>query len=129
MPNACASAVLIALIASFLSIADAITYAELSDKLINSVREVRAALRACWVPPSSGIAHANTTISVRMSLKRNGEILGRPLITYTSPGISDDERRAYQAALDEALARCTPLPLSDTFGSIMAGHPINMRFH
>ena len=41
----------------------------------------------------------------------------------------EDERQAYQAAVDETLARCTPLPLSYAFGSVIAGRPINVWFH
>ena len=81
MPKTQAAAIFISVIAGSDSIADTVTHTEPSDKFINAVREVRAALRACWVPPSSGIEHANTTISVRLSLKRNGEILENPLIT------------------------------------------------
>jgi hypothetical protein len=93
-----------------------------SNNFINKVRELHAALRACWVPPS--LAHERMTISVRLSFKQNGEILGVPLITYTSLGISEDERQAYRAAVDETLARCTPLPFSHAFGSVIAGRPI-----
>ncbi|HSS15962.1 MAG TPA: hypothetical protein VLQ29_03155 [Candidatus Dormibacteraeota bacterium] len=114
---------------SSVSIVDTVTHAESSNNIINTVRELRAALRACWGPPNIGISRANMTISVRMSFKHNGEILGIPLITYTSLGISEDERQAYRAALDETLARCAPLPFSDAFGSVIAGRPINMRFH
>jgi hypothetical protein len=64
-----------------------------------------------------------------LSFKQNGEVLGIPLITYTSLGISEDERRVYRAALDETLARCSPLPFTDAFGSVIAGRPINVRFH
>jgi hypothetical protein len=125
MPKAQVSAILTAVVAASVSLADAVTYAEPSNNLIDTVREVRTALRACWVPPI--IARANMTISIRLSFKQNGEILGTPLITYTSLGISEDERRAYRAALDEALARCTPLPFSEAFGSVIAGRPINVR--
>lgn len=128
MPRARASAILVATVSS-VSIVDTVTHAESSNNLISTVREVRAALRACWVPPHIGISRANMTISVRVSFKHNGEILGIPLITYTSLGISEDERRAYRAALDETLARCAPLAFSDAFGSVIAGRPINMRFH
>jgi hypothetical protein len=124
MPTTQAGAILISVIAGSFSIADTVTHAELSKKHIETVREVRAALRACWIPPSSGIEHANTTISVRVSFKQNGEILGIPLITYTSAETSGDERRAYRLALDEASVRCSPLPFSDTFGSVIAGGPI-----
>ena len=51
------------------------------------------------------------------------------LIAYTSLGISEDERQAYRAAVDETLARCTPLPFSHAFGSVIAGRPIYVRFH
>jgi hypothetical protein len=61
-----------------------------------------------------------------------------PFVSWTRPrtlrrstisGISEGERQAYRAAVDETLARCTPLPLSYAFGSVIAGRPINVRFH
>jgi hypothetical protein len=128
MPTARASAIFVATVVSCIPIVGVVSHAEGSKNSINTVREVRAALRACWVPPSISIARAKMTISVRMSFKHNGELLGIPLITYASLGKSEDERQAYRAALDEALARCAPLPFSDAFGSVIAGHPINMRF-
>ena len=45
-----------------------------------------------------------------------------------SVGISEDERQAYRAAVDETLARCAPLPLSYAFGSVIAGRPITYDF-
>jgi hypothetical protein len=102
-------AILIAVVASSVSIVDAVTHAEPSENHINTVREIRAALRACWVRPTTEVPRANITISVRLSFKQNGEILGIPLITYTTLGISEDERRAYRAALNETLARCSRL--------------------
>jgi hypothetical protein len=129
MPRARASGILTAVIASSVAAADAVTHAEPSENQINTVREIRAALRACWAAsPSTAVDHGNMTISVRLSFKQNGEILGVPLITYTSVGISEDERRAYRAALDETLARCSPLPFSETFANVIAGRPINVRF-
>jgi hypothetical protein len=122
-----ASVILVATVVSCVSIVDAVTRGKQTNNLINKVRELRAALRACWKPPS--LAHEDMTISVRLSFKQNGEILGVPLITYMSVGISEDERQAYRAAVDETLARCTPLPLSYAFGSVIAGRPINVRFH
>ena len=122
-----ASAFLFAAVVGCVSIGNAATRAQSTDNLINKVREVRAALRACWVAPS--LPHENMTISVRLSFKHNGELLGFPQITYMSVGISEDERQAYRAAVDETLARCTPLPFSHAFGSVIAGRPIYIRFH
>jgi hypothetical protein len=92
---------------------------------INSVREIRARLRRCWIPP---ITRGLPQLTVRLSLKRNGEILGQPLISYTSPDTSEDERAALHAAVVGAIAQCTPLPISDALGAIIAGRPINVRF-
>ena len=127
MSKARGLASLVATVMNAFLIVDAVSHAEPSNNFINKVRELHAALRACWVPPS--LAHEHMTISVRLSFKQNGEILGVPLITYTSPGISEDERQAYRAAVDETLARCTPLPFSHAFGSVIAGRPIYIRFH
>ena len=91
---------------------------------INSVHEIRARLRACWISPAIS---APPQVTVRLSLKQNGEILGQPLISYESPTVSEDERAALHAAVAAALARCAPLPISDALGGIIAGHPINVK--
>jgi hypothetical protein len=94
------------------------------ERPINSVREIRASLRACWISPAVTKA---PQLTVRLSLKRNGEILGQPLITYQTPGASEDERAALHAAVAATLARCTPLPISDELGGILAGRLINVK--
>jgi hypothetical protein len=53
------------------------------ERPINSIREIRASLRACWISPAVTKA---PQLTVRLSLKRNEEILGQPLITYQTPG-------------------------------------------
>ncbi len=70
---------------------------------------------------------ASAKVSIRLSFKRNGEVLGQPLITYESPTASEDERTAIYAAIAATVMRCSPLPLSDALGDIIAGHPINLR--
>jgi len=91
---------------------------------INSVRGIRTSLRACWISPAM---RTPPQVTVRLSFKRNGEILGQPLVSYQGPNTSEDERAALDAAVAAALARCTPLPISDALGGIIAGHPINVK--
>jgi hypothetical protein len=91
---------------------------------INSVREIHASLRRCWISPAMS---APAQVTVRLSLKRNGEILGQPLISHESPDASEADRAALHAAVAAALARCTPLPISDALGGIIAGHPIHVK--
>jgi hypothetical protein len=97
-----------------------------AETTINTVREIRAALRACWIAPAD-VPRDKLQISVRLSFKQDGEVLGQPLITYESRDASEAERSALRAAVAEALARCSRLPLSDTLGGIIAGHPVNVR--
>jgi hypothetical protein len=67
-------------------------------------------------------------ITVRMSFKRNGELLGQPKITFESIDASDDQRLAYRAAVAQMLKRCTPLPFTDALGNAVAGRPFTIRF-
>jgi hypothetical protein len=93
---------------------------------INTVHEIHAALRACWMPPNDG-APTNIQVTIRVSFTRTGEVLGQPLITYESPNAYQDERDPIRAAVAATLKRCSPLPLSASLGEIIAGHPINVR--
>jgi hypothetical protein len=46
-------------------------------------------------------------VTVRFSLKRNGEILGQPLISYANLDTSEEERAALHAAVAAAFAPYT----------------------
>ncbi|HKF08865.1 MAG TPA: hypothetical protein VKB89_09105 [Xanthobacteraceae bacterium] len=94
---------------------------------LNTLNEVSAALRACWVPPPIDQSHAGMQITVRMSFRRNGELFGPPRITFESTGASDDERLAYRIAVAKMIKRCAPLPFSDALGNALAGRPFTIR--
>jgi len=91
---------------------------------IAHARDVRAALRACWIAPGDGVPRQ---ISVRFSFNRDGQLAGQPLITYEDPQPSEEGRAAMRDALAQALARCLPLPLSAEFRKVISVHPITVR--
>ena len=95
---------------------------------LNSMKDMGAALQACWVPPPIDQSRPGMQITVQMSFKRNGELLGQPRITFETAGASDDERLAYRLAVAEMLKRCSPLPFTDALGNAVAGRPFTMRF-
>jgi hypothetical protein len=95
---------------------------------LNTIAEVFAALEACWVPPGLDQARAGMQITVMVTFKRSGEILGQPRITYETPEASDDERASYRVAMAQALRRCTPLPFTAALGNALAGRPMTLRF-
>src|SRR5919201_6475408 len=79
------------------------------------------ALRACWIPPAKDEARPGMQMSVRFAFKRSGDIIATPRVTYVSPGAPAETREVYLQAITAALARCTPLPLSDGLGGSIAG--------
>jgi hypothetical protein len=95
---------------------------------VNTLSELMAALRACWVPPPLDQSRAGMQITVQVSFRRNGELLGQPRITFESTGASDDERLAYRIAVAKMLKRCTPVPVTEALGNALAGRPLTIRF-
>jgi hypothetical protein len=102
--------------------------AEQAPARLNTIKDLGAALQACWAPPPLDQARPGMQITVQMTFKRNGELFGQPRITFESAGASDDERLAYRIAVAEMLKRCSPLPFTDALGNAVAGRPFTMRF-
>ncbi len=99
-----------------------------SDHPLDSIRDMFAALRACWVPPPKDEARHGMEYTVRFAFKRDGEILAPPRVTYASHDAPADVRDVYRDAVNAALKRCTPLHFSDGMGGAVAGRPIAVRF-
>jgi hypothetical protein len=95
---------------------------------LNTIRDMFAALRACWVPPAKDDSRTGTQMSVRLSFKRNGEPMGPLKVTYVSAGTPAEVRKTYLDAVTASIERCTPLPFSRGLGGALAGRPIAIRF-
>ncbi len=63
-----------------------------------------------------------------VSFTRDGNILGRPKITYESEKATDNDRLLYRIAVMETLQRCTPMPFTEGMGGAVAGRPFAIRF-
>jgi hypothetical protein len=98
------------------------------DTPINSIAELFAALSACWEPPAREHERAGMEMSVRFSLRRSGELMGEPFVTYATSGTPAPARQVYRAAIAAALGRCAPLPLSESFRAAIVGRPISVRY-
>ena len=95
---------------------------------LDTIRQLFAALDACWIPPPVEQSRPGTEISIRFSLDRTGQILGEPRFTYSTPTLPHDVKAAYQRAIADALARCMPFRLSRGLAGAIAGRPISTRF-
>jgi hypothetical protein len=98
------------------------------DFALDSIGDMYATLRACWLPPPRDAARHGMQYSVRFSFKRNGEIIAAPRRTYVTPDAPQAVRDTYGEAIKAALERCTPLHFSEGMGGAVAGRPIAIRF-
>ena len=53
---------------------------------LNTLADIRQALRGCWRWPPISESRSGMELTVRLSFKRNGEINGMPRITYQTRG-------------------------------------------
>jgi hypothetical protein len=95
---------------------------------VDNIKEAFARLGACWKPPPASRANPDVEITVIVSFTRDGNILGRPKITYESENANDNDRIEYRVAVMETLQRCTPMPFTDAMGGAVAGRPFAIRF-
>jgi hypothetical protein len=99
-----------------------------AEHRLDTIRDMFDALRACWVPPPPDEARPGMQMSVRLSFKRSGQMIGAPRVTYTSPDAPSAARSMYHDAILASLERCTPLPFTPGLGGAVAGRPIAIRY-
>jgi hypothetical protein len=86
------------------------------------------AIHACWKSPSRAEAPQDIMITVKLSFTRSGEVFGKPLVTYITPGTAPEHEAAYRRAVAQAFLRCMPLNLSKGLGNAIAGRPFSFSF-
>ena len=87
------------------------------------------ALAACWRLPAlpAGITGPDVEITARLSLRRDGSLIGPPRITYAA-GIAGGDRPTLVRSTLAALASCTPARITPGLGRAIAGRPVALRF-
>jgi hypothetical protein len=95
---------------------------------VDNIKEAFARLYACWKPPPPSKANPDVEITAIVTFTRDGNIFGRPKITYESENATDSDRLEYRIAVMEALQRCTPMPFTAGMGGAVAGRPFAVRF-
>jgi hypothetical protein len=84
---------------------------------LQTLRDIAPAVSKCWSPPYiSGVGQ----VTVMLSFRRDGTIIGTPRITYSSAAETDEKQMLAESLLG-ALKKCGPLPLSDSLGAAIAG--------
>jgi hypothetical protein len=95
---------------------------------IDSIAQLFAALRSCWITLPDEEARPGMEITVRFALKRDGNMLGPPRLTYGTKGASQKQRDTYYRMIIDSLNRCTTFPLSRGMAGAIAGRPLLIRY-
>lgn len=92
---------------------------------VDRLDQVGPAIMRCWQPVP---AYRGMAVTVRFSLKRSGELLGEPRITYSNLSGMPRLDRHFIASVLSAIERCLPLDITDGLGGAIAGRPITLTF-
>jgi len=103
--------------------------AQTAPDQVDNIEQVFAKLGTCWRPPPPSQANPSIEITVIVSFRRDGTILGHPKITYESEQATDHDRLIYRIAVMETLQRCTPMPFTEAMAGAVAGRPFAVKFH
>ena len=109
----------------------AVPVSRMATRPADTLAELYPALAACWqVPAGLGRPRAGSDdieITARLALRRDGSLLGPPRITYAA-GVAGDQRTTLVRGTLDALARCTPVHVTQGLGGAIAGRPVALRF-
>ena len=92
---------------------------------VASTGELAAALRGCFRSPDHV---AGSQVTVRFRLSRRGTLEGRPQLLSSASLTGEGDRRALDAAVLDALRRCTPVNMAPSFASSVAGRVLTLQF-
>ena len=101
---------------------------EKSARELNTLKDIYAAVRRCYLPPSLDQAFPGMRITVEFAYTRAGDLFGKPRILFETAGISPQHQSAYRAAVAAALVRCAHLPFSESLGHAVAGRILAIQF-
>lgn len=98
------------------------------DHDLDTLGDLFAELRSCWLPPPPTSAREGMQMSVRFSFKTSGQMIGPPRMTFATAGVPADVRDAYLKAINASLSACIPLKFTPGLGGALAGRPIAIRY-
>ncbi|MGL4495952.1 MAG: hypothetical protein ACRCUX_09065, partial [Beijerinckiaceae bacterium] len=95
---------------------------------LNRINEIAPYLQRCWSVPTGLTQSATLDATIRMSLSRDGRVIGEPRITYVNRAASPAQKDAIVRSMQRAVAVCAPFPLSPQLGNAVAGRIFSIRF-
>jgi len=98
------------------------------DHDLDTIGDLFAELRSCWSPPPPDAAREGMQMTVRFSMKKSGEMIGPPRMTFATSDAPADVRQTYLKAINASLESCIPMKFTNSLGGALAGRPIAIRY-
>lgn len=97
------------------------------DAPLGHASQIGPAIQACIVWPKGLEAYPFMEITVIFSLKRSGELIGPPRLTFASFRGSPEKRAILIQETVKAIEGCMPLHMTEALGAAMAGRLIRFK--
>jgi hypothetical protein len=92
---------------------------------LENVSELGPALLRCWRPPD---APDGSAVTLRFSFRRDGSLMGPPLVTYIGVDGAPKLKREFADSAVHAIEQCSPLELTPRFAATIGGKVYVMQF-
>jgi hypothetical protein len=92
---------------------------------LTTMKEVGAAIKACWTPPAEA---RNSSVTLSFSFKRDGTLIGPPRPTAVKVTGDAKARQSFIDAATQALQHCLPLSFSPDLAKGIAGTIFTVQF-
>jgi hypothetical protein len=96
--------------------------------VLTRIDQIAPAFEPCWDPPPGLRALEGIAVTARFSLRRDGSLLGDPMVTFSTADVAIQARQLLTQSAVEAIRTCTPLKISLGLGQAIAGRPFAIRF-
>ena len=92
---------------------------------LETVSDIGPALLRCWHPPD---APEGSAVTLRFSFRRDGSLMGAPLVTYVGVEGAPKLKREFADSAVRAIQQCSPLELTPRFAATIGGKVYVMQF-
>lgn len=93
----------------------------------STLRSMWTAIGVCAGKAKIPAEAVGSEVTVLLTIKRDGSLLGQPRITHSRLLGSESSQEDYLASVLGALASCFPLQITDGLGGAIAGRPLRYR--
>jgi hypothetical protein len=107
--------------AAVAALAAALVASRAAAQVIDSLDAVGPYLDLCVTRELRAQGFGPRAVTLRLSFRRDGTIIGNPVVTYSRPTRGEPDQERFIKLMTAAFRSCAPLPFSTALGAAIAG--------